>query len=109
MNKHVIFGTGPLAQSVMNALLGKKDVQITMVNRSGNRGDIPQTVEILASDAYDAKQVQAVTKGAAVVYQCAQPAYTEWPTKFPPLQTAILEGTAANGAKLIVGENLYMY
>jgi nucleoside-diphosphate-sugar epimerase len=109
MNKQVIFGTGPLAQSVMRELLTRPDVKLSMVNRSGKRGDIPQQVEVIASDAYDAKQVQTVTKGAAVVYQCAQPAYTEWPTKFPPLQTAILEGTAANGAKLIVGENLYMY
>jgi nucleoside-diphosphate-sugar epimerase len=109
MEKHIIFGTGPLAQSVMRELLTKPNKQITMVNRSGKRGEIPQPVEVIAADAYDAKQVQAVTKGAAVVYQCAQPAYTEWPTKFPPLQTAILEGTAANGAKLIVGENLYMY
>jgi nucleoside-diphosphate-sugar epimerase len=109
MNKHLIFGTGPLAQSVMTELLKKQDVQITMVNRSGKRGDIPPQVDVIPSDAYDAKQVQAVTKGAAVVYQCAQPAYTEWPAMFPPLQTAILEGTAASGAKLIVGENLYMY
>jgi nucleoside-diphosphate-sugar epimerase len=109
MEKHLIFGTGPLAQSVMRELLTKPNKQITMINRSGKRGQIPQEVEILAADAYDAKQVQTLTKGAAVVYQCAQPAYTEWPTKFPPLQTAILEGTAANGAKLIVGENLYSY
>lgn len=109
MEKQVIFGTGPLAQSVMRELLTKPNVNITMVNRSGKRGDIPQPVEVIASDAYDKEAVKAVTKGAAVVYQCAQPAYTEWPTKFPPLQTAILEGTAPNGAKLIVGENLYMY
>ena len=44
-----------------------------------------------------------------MVYQCAQPAYHEWVEKFPPLQAAILDGAAANGAKLIVMENLYMY
>jgi nucleoside-diphosphate-sugar epimerase len=30
-------------------------------------------------------------------------------TKFPALQKSILEGAIANSAKLIVGENLYMY
>ena len=50
-----------------------------------------------------------MTKEAAVVYQCTQPAYQKWVTQFPSLQAAILEGAAANGAKLIVGENLYMY
>jgi len=38
-----------------------------------------------------------------------QPEYNEWTTKFVPLQNAILEGASATGAKLIVGDNLYMY
>lgn len=111
MNKQlqVIFGTGPLGQSVMRELLTRDNVAIRMVNRSGNRGAIPAQVEIIASDAYDVEKVKQVTEGASVVYQCAQPGYTEWVTKFPPLQRAILEGTAANGAKLIIGDNLYMF
>lgn len=107
--QHVIFGTGPLGQAVMRALLKRDDAPIRMVNRSGNRRDIPDSVEVVASDAYDVEQVKQVTQGAAVVYQCAQPGYTEWPEKFPPLQAAILEGTAVNGAKLIIGDNLYGY
>jgi len=50
-----------------------------------------------------------VTKGAAAVYQCAQPLYHEWAEKFPPMQKAILDAASANGAKFIVAENLYMY
>ncbi len=107
--RQIIFGTGPLGQSVMRALLEEGYSNIAMVNRSGKRGAIPASVRVIASDAYDAARVREVTQGAAVVYQCAQPEYTQWPQQFPPLQTAILEGTAANGAKLIVGENLYMY
>lgn len=106
---HVIFGTGPLGQAVMRELLTRDNVTIRMVNRSGNRGAIPAQVEIVASDAYNADKVKQVTQGAVVVYQCAQPGYTEWPEKFPLLQGAILEGTAASGAKLIIGDNLYMY
>ena len=108
-NLQVIFGTGPLGQSVMRALQKRDNIRIRMVNRSGNRDGIPADVEVIASDAYDENKVKEVTQGASVVYQCAQPGYTEWAEKFPPLQTAILNGTAANGAKLIVGENLYMY
>lgn len=108
-NKQVIFGTGPLGQSVMRALLENGYEDIRMVNRSGKRGEIPARVQVVASDAYDVQQTTAVTQGAAVVYQCAQPAYTQWPEKFPPLQRAILEGAAANNAKLILGENCYMY
>jgi nucleoside-diphosphate-sugar epimerase len=104
---HVVFGTGPLGKSVMRELV-KQGKPTRMVNRSG-KADVPNGVEVVAGDAYDISFTREVTKDAAVVYQCAQPGYTEWQEKFPPLQTAILEGTAANNAKLIVGENLYMY
>jgi nucleoside-diphosphate-sugar epimerase len=105
----VIFGTGPLAQATMRALL-KRGHTIKMINRSGKRpADVPAGIEIVPGDAYNTDFTCAVTKDAAVVYQCAQPEYHEWVTKFPPLQATILEGAAANGAKLIVGENTYMY
>jgi nucleoside-diphosphate-sugar epimerase len=44
-----------------------------------------------------------------VVYATAQPAYTEWPERFPPLMQAILTGVAHSGAKLVFGDNVYMY
>lgn len=106
---YVIFGTGPLAQAVMRALL-KRGQRVKMVNRSGKRSmDVPVEVEIVAGDAYSTDFTRSVSKNAAVVFQCAQPEYHKWVKEFPPLQAAILEGAAANGAKLIVGENLYMY
>jgi len=93
----------------MRALL-KRVHTIKMINRSGRRpADVPASIEIIVGDAYSIEFTRAVTKDAAVVYQCAQPEYHEWVTKFPPLQATILEGAAANGAKLIDGENLYMY
>lgn len=107
--QHVIFGTGPLGISVMHALRAEGISSIRMVNRSGKRGNIPQAVAVIGADAYDVEQVAQATQGAQVVYQCAQPEYSEWPEKFPPLQKSILAGTARNAAKLIVGDNLYMY
>ncbi len=106
---HVIFGSGPLAQAVMRALL--QDGQaVRMINRSGKRpADVPEQVEMLGGDAYSTDFTRQAARGAAVVYQCAQPPYHQWSEKFPPLQAAILEGAAANQARLIVGENLYMY
>jgi nucleoside-diphosphate-sugar epimerase len=106
---HVVFGAGPLAQATMRALL-KRGRTVKMVNRSGERpADVPAGVEIVGGDAYRTDFTRSVIKEAAVVYQCAQPEYHQWVTQFPPLQASILEGAAANGAKLIVGENLYMY
>jgi nucleoside-diphosphate-sugar epimerase len=104
---HVIFGTGPLGMSVMRTLVAKGE-SVRMVNRSG-KANVPAGVEVMRGDAYNSTSSREVCKGANVVYQCAQPAYTEWPEKFPPLQAAILEGAAAAGAKLVAGENLYMY
>ena len=106
---HVIFGSGPLGQSVMRAL-HQRGKTIRLVNRSGRRpAETPDGVEIVSGDAYDEAFTRSACRGAAVVYQCAQPHYWEWLTHFIPLQTAILEGAAAAGAKLIAGDNLYMY
>jgi nucleoside-diphosphate-sugar epimerase len=82
--------------------------QVRMVNRSG-KADAPTGVSVVKGDVYDAASVRVLTQGAAAVYQCAQPGYTEWTTKFLPMQTAIIAGVANSGAKLIVAENLYMY
>jgi nucleoside-diphosphate-sugar epimerase len=105
---HVVFGTGPLGKYTARELvrLGKT---VRMVNRSGKADELPAGVEVVAGDAYDAAKNIKITKGADAIYQCAQPHYYEWPEKFPPLQRAILEAAAANGAKFIVGDNLYMY
>lgn len=105
--RHVVLGTGPLGVATAEALLARGR-QVLMVNRSG-KGDVPAGATVARADLYDPRSVQEVAAGAAAVYQCAQPAYTEWTTKFEPLQNAIVEGVAVTGAKLIVAENLYMY
>lgn len=105
---HVIFGTGPLGKWTARELvrLGKK---VRMINRTGRLTGMPAGVEIVASDAYDVRKNLEVTRDAAVVYQCAQPLYPEWAQKFPALQAAILAAVMKNDAKLVVGDNLYMY
>jgi len=105
---HVIFGSGPLGKWTARELVGLGK-RVRMVNRSGQAERLPQGVELVAGDAYDVAQNIALTKGAASVYQCAQPHYYEWVEKFPALQTAILDAAAANAARLVVGDNLYMY
>jgi nucleoside-diphosphate-sugar epimerase len=102
----VVLGTGPLGLATAEALLARGK-QVRMVNRSG-RSHHP-AVETVGADLYNPAHVQRVTNGAAAVYQCAQPEYHAWTTRFEPLQTAIVDGVAATGAKLIVAENLYRY
>ena len=103
----VIFGTGPLGLAVMRELV-RQGKPVRMVNGRG-KADLPAGVELVASDATIPENTRRVTQGAAVVYQCAQPPYQEWAEKFPALQASILEGAAANGAKLVIGDNLYLY
>ena len=105
---HVIFGTGPLGKWTARELV-RQGKRVRLINRSGIATDVPTGAEIVKADAYDVRQTMALTAGATAVYQCAQPAYHEWATMFPPLQAAILEGAVAARAKLIVPENLYMY
>jgi nucleoside-diphosphate-sugar epimerase len=106
--QHVVFGTGPLGKWTARELV-KLGKQVRMINRSGKAEHLPANIEVVAGDAYDTTQNIALTKGAVAVYQCAQPHYYEWAEKFPALQRAILEAAAANQAKLVVGDNLYMY
>lgn len=106
---HVIYGTGPMGCAVARELLRRGNTAIRMVNRSGRLPLDLEGVEVVAGDAYDVARNRDLTRGAAVVYQCAQPAYHEWPEKFPPLQAAIVEALTGTTAKLVVCENLYMY
>ena len=105
---HVIFGTGPLGKSTARELLALGH-RVRIINRSGKTNNLPSRVEVIKGDAYDQKFTRQVTSDATSVYQCAQPSYTQWVEKFPPLQASILEAAASNNAKLVIADNLYMY
>jgi nucleoside-diphosphate-sugar epimerase len=106
--KHVVFGTGAIGRAVMEELLERGE-SVRMVNRSGKLDEVPAGVEVIASDLYDLANVQAVTRGAEVVYQAAQPEYSQWPEKFALLQKSIIDGLTGSKAKLVLVENVYMY
>lgn len=104
---HVVIGSGPLGLATARALLARGR-RVRLVNRSG-RADAPAGVAVVRADLADPAGARDACVGAAVVYACAQPGYTAWVKEFPPLQAGIVAGAAAAGARLIVGENLYMY
>ncbi|WNR44517.1 NAD-dependent epimerase/dehydratase family protein [Paenibacillus roseipurpureus] len=105
---NVIFGTGPLGMAVMRELKRRGVERIRMVNRSGRLSE-EAAVEVARGDASQLAETVELCKDAAVVYHCAHPGYTNWPTQFPGLTRGIMAGAAAAGAKLIYGDNLYMY
>ncbi len=104
---YVIFGTGPVGLAVMEELR-QKGKKIRMVNHRG-KGIMPPGVELLKGEAANPYETVKLCRGAAVVYNCANPPYTMWPEIFPVLQQGVIEGAAAAGAKLVVMENMYMY
>src|SRR5215213_5477587 len=105
---HLVFGTGPVGTSVMEALMQRGRCRVRMVNRSG-RASVPEGVEVVGGDATDGAFAREVSEGASVVYFALNPPYDKWPELFPGLQAGVLEGAASTGAKLIAMENLYMY
>jgi nucleoside-diphosphate-sugar epimerase len=105
---HVVFGTGAVGMSVMDALIQRGRRRVRMVNRSG-RVSVPEGVELVGGDATNVAFAREAGEGASVVYVALNPPYDKWPELFPPLQAAVLEGAASAGAKLIAMENLYMY
>jgi nucleoside-diphosphate-sugar epimerase len=106
---HVVYGTGPVGMSVMDALVQKGPRRrVRMVNRSG-KASVSEGVEVVGGDVTDEAFTREVSEGALVVYFALNPPYDKWPEQFPPLQAGVLEGAASAGAKLVAMENLYMY
>jgi nucleoside-diphosphate-sugar epimerase len=105
---HVVFGTGALGLAVARAMV-QRGARVRMVNRTGASLHAPNGVEMISADAYDSSQARAACEGAEVVYQCAAPAYAEWAERFPALQASIVGAASDVRARLVVGDNLYMY
>jgi nucleoside-diphosphate-sugar epimerase len=105
---HVVFGTGAVGMSVMDALVQRSPRRVRMVNRSGG-ASVPEGVEVVKGDAADPTFTREASEGASVVYFALNPPYDKWPELFPGLQAGVLEGAASAEAKLIAVENLYMY
>jgi len=105
---HVIFGAGPVGQSIMNELVWKGE-QVRIINRKG--GNFPTGVENLRGDVLaDAGFARQATEGATYVYFALNPPYTQWLELFETLQDVTLQAAIDAGAKKFIAmENVYMY
>ncbi|MFN8488874.1 MAG: SDR family oxidoreductase [Caldilineaceae bacterium] len=107
--KQVILGTAQLGLSIMDQLVAQGK-PVTLVNRRGKVNEpLPAGVNVVQGDVLDVDAVARLCADAEVVFFCAQPPYTEWPERWPPLMQAVLAGVAQTKAKLVFGDNLYMY
>jgi len=104
---HVIFGTGPVGMTLADELIAQGK-QVRLVNRSG-KGQVAPGVDLVKGDALQSDDVRDVSRGAAVVYHCANVAYQHQVAVMPQMQKSMLVGLAASGAKLGVMDTLYGY
>ena len=107
--KATIFGAGQVGMTLMEQLV-QQGVAVTLVNRRGQAGEaLPAGATIVAGDLTDASTVAHLAKDAEVVFATAQPDYTQWPEKWPPLMQSLIGGMAQTNARLVFVDNLYMY
>ncbi len=104
---HLVFGTGAIGLALVERLVADGH-RVRAVNRSGH-APVPDGVEVAGGDATDPAFSTDVAAGAAVVYQCLNPAYHRWAEDFPPLQDAVVAAARHHGARYVSFENTYMY
>jgi nucleoside-diphosphate-sugar epimerase len=115
MAVHVIVGHGPVGRTAAG-LLAEQGHEVRVITRSGGPGGgAPSSgasggqARHIALDAADPAALTQAAAGAAVIYNCASPAYHRWPTDWPPLAAALLTAAERTGAVLATVSNLYGY
>ena len=104
---HVVFGTGQVGHALIDRLV-KSGVAVRAVSLR-RPATLSPLVDWRAADVTDAKAAIAAGEGAAVIYQCLNAPYAEWPERFPPLQRGVLAAAERAGAVLVSLENVYGY
>ncbi|SDT71555.1 Nucleoside-diphosphate-sugar epimerase [Actinoplanes derwentensis] len=103
----VIIGFGPIGSTVAR-LLAQRGENVRMVTRSGG-GPSHELIERVAADASDVRRLTELSEGAEVIYNCANPKYTEWAEKWFPMNNAMIAAAKASGAVYAITGNLYGY
>ena len=107
MSNNVIVGSGPIGSAIAQLLVDRGDT-VTMVTRSG-RGPAHPQIKLVAADAADAHRLSTLTEGAATLYNCANPKYTEWEKLWYPMNDAMITAAKSAGAVYVITGNLYGY
>jgi nucleoside-diphosphate-sugar epimerase len=101
----LVIGAGVIGSRVAR-MLAEEGHYVSVVSR---RGSGPAGVTHLAADAADAEAMARLADGAAVIYNCVNPAYHRWPTDWPPIAASLLGAAERSGAVLVTLSNLYGY
>ncbi len=104
---HVVFGAGQVGHALVEHLAAQgKSVRVISLHRPPM---LPESVDARIVDLNVAGEAEKAAQGASVIYQCLNAPYTEWPTKFPPLQRAVIAAAEQTCARLVTLENVYGY
>jgi nucleoside-diphosphate-sugar epimerase len=101
----LVIGAGVIGSRVAR-MLAEAGHRVSVVSRHGSG---PAGVTHLAADAADAEAMAGLAKGAAVIYNCVNPAYHRWPADWPPIAASVLGAAERSGAVLVTLSNLYGY
>jgi nucleoside-diphosphate-sugar epimerase len=107
MALNVVVGAGPIGSAVALLLANRGDT-VRVITRSGGGPQHP-LIERIAADASDARRLTELTAGAATLYNCANPKYTEWERVWFPMNNAMIAAARAAGAVYAITGNLYGY
>ncbi|MEV6620976.1 NAD-dependent epimerase/dehydratase family protein [Amycolatopsis sp. NPDC051106] len=108
MAKHVVIGAGSIGSNVARLLVEQGET-VRIITRSGS-GPEHRLIDRVAADASDPSRLTELSRGAEVIYHCANPpSYTSWERLLPPLQAAAVATAKANGAVLALTGSLYAY
>lgn len=107
---HVVLGaSGGLGSAVVRELV-KQDKQVRAVSRSVMKDvNFGNQVEVVLGDITNPSQMSKICQGASVIYHCTNAPYPEWVKALPPMMTGVISGAESSGAKVVYGDNVYMY
>ena len=101
----LVIGAGVIGSRVAR-MLAEDGHRVSVVSR---RNFGPAGVAHLTADAADAADMARLAEGAAVIYNCVNPAYHRWPADWPPIAASLLGAAERSGAVLVTLSNLYGY
>ena len=104
---HVVLGAGQVGSRLAQLLLARGH-RVRLVKR-GAPGAARPNLEWAQGDLMDRAFAEAATRGAAVVYDCMNPAYHMWPQQLLQMARGALHGATKASARLVALDCLYMY
>lgn len=107
MSKHIVIGAGPVGTGTALLLADRGD-EVVVVTRSGS-GPTHPAITLTRADASSVRDMTDIATGAVAIYDCANPAYSRWPTDWPPIAQSLLTAAEQSEAVLVTASNLYGY